>query len=99
MPFPFVPGGVLLAIAVLTGAITLFGLALRAMDRAFSSGRRTMLPGLVSGIRTWMAPRFPQESTPSSTTVIEPSEADTDTALSARVELVELFNRHIADRD
>jgi hypothetical protein len=98
MPFPFVPGGVLLAIAVLTGAITLFGLALRAMDRAFASGRRTMLPGLVSGIRTWMAPRLPQEDTPQSTTAIEPAEVATG-AGSAQVEVVELFNRHISDRD
>jgi hypothetical protein len=89
---------VLLAIAVLTGAITLFGLALRAMDRAFASGRRTILPGLVSGIRGWTAPGLPQKGTPSSTTVIEPDEADTG-AESAQVELVELFNRHISDRD
>ncbi len=53
MPFPFLPGGVLLAIAVLGGALMVFGLVLRAMDRAVTASRRSVLPGLVSGFRTW----------------------------------------------
>ncbi|HEX5823020.1 MAG TPA: hypothetical protein VFY18_01050 [Candidatus Limnocylindrales bacterium] len=53
MPFPFLPGGALLAIAVLGGALTIFGLVLRAMDKAITAGRRTMLSGLVAGFRTW----------------------------------------------
>jgi hypothetical protein len=97
MPFPFVPAGMLLAIAVLTGAITLFGLALRAIDRAFASSRRTMLPGLVSGIRTWAGPRV-QDGTPSPTTSIEPAETEHGVG-PEQPEVVELFDRRISDRD
>jgi hypothetical protein len=57
MPFPFLPGGVLLAIAVLGGAFFVFGLVLRAMDHAVAASRRSMLPGLISGFRTWASAR------------------------------------------
>jgi hypothetical protein len=57
MPFPFLPGGVLLAIAVLGGALIVFGLVLRATDHAVAASRRSMLPGLVSGLRTWASAR------------------------------------------
>jgi hypothetical protein len=57
MPFPFLPGGVLLAIAVLGGAFFVFGLVLRAMDHAVAASRRSVLPGLVSGFRTWASAR------------------------------------------
>ena len=53
MPFPFLPGGVLLAASVLIGALAGFGLILRAMDRAIVGVRDNLLSGLVSGIRTW----------------------------------------------
>ena len=57
MPFPFLPLGWLLAVAVLVAALTLFGLALRAMDRATTrladDLRTTVLPGLVSGLSHW----------------------------------------------
>jgi hypothetical protein len=77
MPFPFLPGGALLAIAVLGGALTVFGLALRVMDKAVTVGRRTMLPGLVSGFRTW-AEASPSKavSAPASPTAVELIEID-----------------------
>jgi hypothetical protein len=53
MPFPFLPAGAVLAAVVLVGALTVFGLILRAMDRAFAGLRDNLLSGLVSGIRTW----------------------------------------------
>jgi hypothetical protein len=53
MPFPFLPAGAVLAASVLIGALVAFGLILRAMDRAVVGLRDTMLPGLVSGLRTW----------------------------------------------
>jgi hypothetical protein len=83
MPFPFVPGGVLLALAVLAGAMTVFGLALRAMDRAFAVGRRSVLPGLVSGLRNWTPP------SPSADATDEPVETT----------FVELVDRRIPDAD
>jgi hypothetical protein len=61
MPFPFLPGGVLLAAAVLSGSLIIFGLALRAMDRAILASRGSMLHGLVAGFRTW-AEASPSES-------------------------------------
>jgi len=53
MPFPFLPAGALLAASVLIGALVVFGLILRAMDRAIVGLRDTMISGLVSGLRTW----------------------------------------------
>jgi len=60
MPFPFLPTGALLALAVLLMTLTLFGLALRAMDRAATrvAGelRLSIVPGIVSGLRRWTPP-------------------------------------------
>ncbi len=57
MPFPFLPGGAILAIVVLVGALTIFGLALTAMDRAagrtLAGLRGSMLGGVVTGWRGW----------------------------------------------
>ena len=57
MPFPFLPGGIVLALAVLGGAFAVFGLALRAMDRAWLGARNTMAVGLVAGMRQWSTAR------------------------------------------
>jgi hypothetical protein len=65
MPFPFLPGGALLAASVLIGALAGFGLILRAMDRAIVGVRDNLLSGLVSGIRTW--------GTAESDSVVDPS--------------------------
>jgi hypothetical protein len=51
MPFPFIPGGALLALAVLGGAFALFGLALKALDWTIDATRASMLNGVVSGMR------------------------------------------------
>jgi hypothetical protein len=61
MPFPFIPGGLALALAVLGGTMALFGLALKALDWSIDSMRRTVLPGIVSGIRDWQRPEEPGE--------------------------------------
>lgn len=53
MPFPFIPGGALLALAVLGGAMALFGVALRALDWTIDTARGSMLGGIVSGLRGW----------------------------------------------
>ena len=53
MPFPFLPAGAVLAASVLVGALVVFGLILRAMDKAIVGLRDDMLSGLVSGLRTW----------------------------------------------
>jgi hypothetical protein len=53
MPFPFLPGGALLAIGVLSGAYLVFAAAIKASDRALSGLRGSMLPAVVSGLRTW----------------------------------------------
>ncbi|HEX2755883.1 MAG TPA: hypothetical protein VHM48_10490 [Candidatus Limnocylindrales bacterium] len=53
MPFPFLPGGVIVAATVLIGALTAFGLVLRAMDRAVLGLRDMAVSSLVSGLRGW----------------------------------------------
>jgi hypothetical protein len=60
MPFPFIPAGAALALAVLGGAFTLFWLLVRLLDRTATSARDAALsardavaPGLVAGLRTW----------------------------------------------
>jgi hypothetical protein len=69
MPFPFLPAGAVVAVSVLIGALTAFGLILRATDRAATRAvaglRGSVLPGLVSGIRGWSVP--PRPTTPEST--------------------------------
>jgi hypothetical protein len=69
MPFPFLPAGAVVAVSVLIGALTAFGLILRATDRAATRAvaglRGSVLPGLVSGIRGWSVPHRP--TTPEST--------------------------------
>jgi hypothetical protein len=53
MAFPFLPGGVVLAMAVLGGAFALFAIVLRAMDRTAAEITGSFLPGVVSGLRVW----------------------------------------------
>ena len=82
MAFPFLPGGLLLAIAVLGGGLLLFGLALRALDRAATAGRQTMLPSLVAGFRTWVEARPKADDTPTS---------------ASEAEVVEILDQRIPD--
>lgn len=71
MPFPFLPGGAILGAAVLIGALTAFGLLLRALDGPIAGVRDTAVTGLVAGWRTRgsgpMAPavEWPAENAPS----------------------------------
>jgi hypothetical protein len=53
MPFPFLPLGAVLAASILIGALTVFGLVLRTIDRGLVALRDTMASGLVSGLRRW----------------------------------------------
>lgn len=53
MPFPFFFGGAALALAVLGGALALFGLALKALDWTIDTAKGSMLSGIVSGMRDW----------------------------------------------
>ncbi|HYU49042.1 MAG TPA: hypothetical protein VEO91_03805 [Candidatus Limnocylindria bacterium] len=53
MAFPFLPGGAILAMAVLGGAFALFAIVLRAIDGTATEIRGSFLPGIVSGLRDW----------------------------------------------
>jgi hypothetical protein len=65
MPFPFFPGGLVLAIVVLGGAFVLFGVALRVLDRAAGAMRFSVASGLVAGMRQWApAPEPPVGAPP-----------------------------------
>jgi hypothetical protein len=70
MPFPFLPTGAVVAASVLIGAHTVFGLILRAMDRAIVGLRDMAVSTLVSGMRSWGAanPDRPAVGSPRSTT-------------------------------
>ena len=53
MAFPFYPGGMIAAIAVLGGSLFLFRLFLLALDRGAAELRGSIGPGLVRGVRAW----------------------------------------------
>lgn len=57
MPFPFLPVGAILAASVLVGALTVFGLILRAMDRAVTGVRDMAVSSIVAGLRGWSESR------------------------------------------
>ena len=76
MPFPFIPGGLLLAITVLGTALVAFGLGLKALDWSIDATRRTALAGIVKGFRDWQSdPNEPLAPTASSSTEVEESVA------------------------
>ena len=54
MAFPFFPGGMIVAIAVLGTALTLFGLGWVALERSVMEVRGSILPGMVRGVRAWI---------------------------------------------
>jgi hypothetical protein len=90
MPFPFLPGGALLAIAVLGGALIVFGVALRAIDHAITASQRSMLPGLVSGFRTWTSERATDAD-------VDPTKPVQAAGSPMDLEIVELVNGRIGD--
>jgi hypothetical protein len=55
MPFPFIPGGLLLALTVLGTTLVAFGLALKSLDWSIDAARRTALAGIVTGLRYWQS--------------------------------------------
>jgi hypothetical protein len=57
MPFPFLPAGAILAMAVLLGAFALFAIILRAIDRTATEMKGSFLPGVVTGLRDWSRAR------------------------------------------
>ena len=63
MPFPFLPAGLVLAVAVLGGAFAGFGLALKLIDRTALTARTSIAPGIVTGLRNWS---HQQEARPTS---------------------------------
>ena len=71
MPFPFVPGGLLLAMVVLGGTMLLFALALKALDWSIDAVRQTTLAGIVTGLQDWQATMVAQD-TPARSSVAEP---------------------------
>lgn len=63
MQLPFLPAGLLLALAVLGGTLVLFGLALKALDWTIDASRDTALVGIVSGLRDWRMTGEPDDAT------------------------------------
>jgi hypothetical protein len=57
MPFPFYPVGAVVAGLFLGAVLTLFGLAMRLLDRGARSA--SMLPSVVSGFRDWSTEHRP----------------------------------------
>ena len=107
MPFPFLPLGAVAAATVLIGALTVFGLVLRAMDRALGGLRDNVLSGLVSGLRTWESSSgYPiAAGSPAATgrpwswaqeaTATEPTQSAAATDGGAAAEIVDLGSRSI----
>lgn len=81
MPFPFLPGGAILATAVLIGALTIFGLALMALERAAGRAgaalRGSVLPGIVVGLQGWAPPSGSPESSGSVNAVSPATRSET----------------------
>ncbi len=59
MPFPFWWIGALTAGLFLAAVFTMFGFALRLLNRTTAEIRGSVLPGLVSGFRDWTGTHAP----------------------------------------
>jgi hypothetical protein len=57
MPFPFFPGGAMLALAFLGFVLAIFGLALKALDRAATGATTSIAMSIVTGLRGWAEER------------------------------------------
>jgi hypothetical protein len=68
------PVGAFLALAVLSGALAIFGAALKALNWTVDAVRGSMLNGMVTGIRVWddRSRRSPTGSAVSSPTGVSP---------------------------
>ncbi len=85
MPFPYMyPVGALIAGVLLGATLTVFAVALRALDRTVTRVGDSILSGLVSGFHSWSAERRPASS-PSS-----PGAASSESSASpVRVERIQ----------
>ena len=92
MAFPFLPFGALLAALILIAALSIFGLALRAIDRTLVGLRDTMVSGLVSGFRTWSQARPPRQIVTSSPSAA-PSPSAASSPRSSGGEIIDLETR------
>jgi hypothetical protein len=63
MELPFIPAGLLIALAVLGGTLVVFGLALKALDWTIDASRDTALAGIVAGLRDWRMTAEPDDPT------------------------------------
>jgi hypothetical protein len=65
MAFPFFPGGAITATLVLGGTLVVFRMLLLALDRGAAELRGSIGPGLVRGVRAWVAePEHAEGATP-----------------------------------
>jgi hypothetical protein len=62
MQLPFIPAGLLIALAVLGGTLVVFGLALKALAWTIDASRDSALVGIVSGLRDWRMTAEPDEA-------------------------------------
>ena len=94
MPFPFLPAGAVVAVSVLIGALTAFGLILRATDRAATRAvtglRGSVLPSLVSGIRGWSVPPGPTPPEPTGSPFASPDSAPATQPQPAGIEIIDI---------
>jgi hypothetical protein len=81
MELPFVPAGLLLALAVLGGTLILFGLALKALDWTIDASRDSALGGIVSGFRDWRMTGVPDDATAAATEVADATAEAADVAM------------------
>ena len=73
MQLPFIPAGLLIALAVLGGTLLVFGLALKALDWTIDASRDTALAGIVAGLRDWRMTAEPNDATAPATAISMPA--------------------------
>ena len=71
MQFPFIPGGLFLALMVLGISLVAFGLALKSLDWSIDTARRSAIAGIVTGLRTWQSRPDAAQVAPPSTELEE----------------------------
>jgi len=94
MAFPFYWIGAFFAGTVLGAALTLFVLAMRAVDRAATEVHGSILPGLVEGLRDWADDRRTARRPPVSPSGSETGDGIED-AVSSAAPPVERLRPHL----
>lgn len=74
MPFPFLPAGIVVAVAFLGAVFAVFGVALRLLGGVTSAGH-SIATGVAAGLRDWSHPAPPSRPT-SSPAAMPPSGID-----------------------